>query len=152
MRPDPKDSKKKRFAEQDWLQTLVAVCGEEADACVLGSMIDYVSVTDKDDTSPILDSLMRPEIKIVSLTITEGGYFLNPSTGLFDPDHPAIRKDAESIDKATTIFGLIVKALKLRKKKGMPGFTVMSCDNVPHNGMYARMLPKNSSRKCFVFD
>ncbi|GAX20481.1 mannitol 2-dehydrogenase [Fistulifera solaris] len=138
VRPDTKDAKKKRLADQDWLQTLVIMDGANADARILGSMIDYVSVTDPDDTSPILHALMNPDIRIVSMTITEGGYFLNPHTGKFDPNHPAIRQDVEDIDQASTIFGLIVKALELRREQGMPAFTVLSCDNVPHNGDVCR--------------
>ncbi len=110
--------------------------GAKADARILGSMIDYVSITDPTDTSPILCALLNPDIQIVSMTITEGGYFLNPHTGKFDPNHPAIRQDVENIDQASTIFGILVKALELRREEGLPAFTVLSCDNVPHNGAY----------------
>lgn len=82
---------------------------------------------------------MDENIKIASMTVTEGGYFISPSTGVFDPEHDAIQQDAKNPDDPQTVFGLIVQALKKRKENGMKPFTVMSCDNVPKNGV-ARLM------------
>ena len=79
-----------------------------------------------------------PAIRIVSLTVTEGGYMINPATGKFDPAHPAIAADAKSPDDPKSAFGLILAGLKARRAKGLQPFTVMSCDNVPHNGVVTR--------------
>jgi mannitol 2-dehydrogenase len=78
--------------------------------------------------------LARPQIRIVSLTITEGGYYISPATQTFDSGHPDIVADARNIDAPKTVFGLIVAGLKRRRAAGVPPFTVMSCDNIPGNG------------------
>ena len=79
-----------------------------------------------------------PTIRIVSLTVTEGGYFIDPATGAFDVNHPAIQADIASPDRPGTVFGLILAALSARREAGTAPFTVLSCDNVPHNGVIAR--------------
>jgi mannitol 2-dehydrogenase len=68
------------------------------------------------------------------MTITEGGYFIDAS-GRFNPRHPAIAADGQNPSEPKTVFGLIVAGLKARKEKGIVPFTVMSCDNIPHNGV-----------------
>lgn len=73
----------------------------------------------------------------MSLTVTEGGYFLN-ADGYFDPTHDAIRADAATPDAPHTVFGIILKALKARRAHGIAPFTVMSCDNLLHNGKRTR--------------
>jgi mannitol 2-dehydrogenase len=98
-------------------------------------MIDFLS---PDDPAAIIRTLADPAIRIVSLTITEGGYFINPATGVFDLQNPAIVADAAHPESPKTVFGLIIAGLKARREKGIQPFTVMSCDNVPHNGVVAR--------------
>jgi mannitol 2-dehydrogenase len=78
--------------------------------------------------------MARPEIRIVSLTVTEGGYYINAATGQFDATAPDIVADAANPAKPATAFGAIIAALKARKSVGIPPFTVMSCDNLPGNG------------------
>ena len=85
-----------------------------------------------------LEALAGPEIRIVSLTITEGGYYISPATQKFDPTHPDIVADAQNIDAPKTAFGLIVAGLKRRRAAGVAPFTVMSCDNIPGNGHVTR--------------
>ena len=67
------------------------------------------------------------------MTITEGGYFID-SAGVFDPGHAAIVADGDNPDDPKTVFGLIVAGLKARRAAGVAPFTVMSCDNITHNG------------------
>ena len=94
-------------------------------------MIDFVRPY---DVAANLDMLARPQIRIVSLTVTEGGYYISPATQTFDSGHPDIVADAGNIDAPKTAFGLIVAGLKRRRAAGVPPFTVMSCDNIPGNG------------------
>ncbi|SBS24735.1 Mannitol 2-dehydrogenase [Marinomonas spartinae] len=82
----------------------------------------------------LINTLVAPHIKIVTLTVTEKGYYLAPSTGALLVDNPDIQHDIASPDTPKTALGFIVVALKLRREKGMPPFTVLSCDNMPHNG------------------
>ena len=94
-------------------------------------MIDFIRPF---DVEAMLSALARPEIRIVSLTVTEGGYYISPATQRFDPSHPDIAADAANPDAPKTAFGLIAAGLKRRRAAGVPPFTVMSCDNIPGNG------------------
>jgi mannitol 2-dehydrogenase len=80
--------------------------------------------------------MAEPAIRIVSLTVTEGGYFIDPATGAFDPAHPEIVADAA--DPRRTAFGAIIAALRRRRAAGVAPFTVISCDNLPGNGHVTR--------------
>lgn len=132
----PADGKAREImARQDFLTTLVEQDAAGSSARVTGAMIDYLA---PGDTAGIVARLADPAIRIVSMTITEGGYFIDPATGLFDPDHPAIRADAASLADPRTVFGLLVAGLKARRAAGTQPFTVMSCDNIPHNGVVTR--------------
>ncbi|MCP1199405.1 mannitol dehydrogenase family protein [Notoacmeibacter sp. MSK16QG-6] len=122
------------LASQDFLSTTVAQEADSTTARVTGPMVEFVV---PEDPQAIVDRLADPAIRIVSLTITEGGYFLN-ADGHFNATHPAIVADAKSPDKPSTVFGVIVKALQARRDAGQKPFTVMSCDNLPHNGRIAR--------------
>lgn len=115
---------------QDWLTTLVEQEADRSEARVLGSMIDFVEPADAD---AIVARMAQPDIRIVSLTITEGGYFLD-SSDKFDPSHPAIQADGTNPESPKTVFGMILAGLRARSRAGHPPFTVMSCDNIPHNG------------------
>jgi mannitol 2-dehydrogenase len=79
-----------------------------------------------------------PAIRIVSLTVTEGGYYVDPATGVFDPTHPDIVADGKTPARPATAFGAILAALKARRAAGTAPFTVMSCDNLPGNGHVTR--------------
>lgn len=122
------------LASQDWLTTVVDQSAERSEARVTGAMIDILPVA---DMPAIIDRLADPAIRIVSLTVTEGGYFVD-AAGHFDPSHPAIVADGRNPEAPATVFGLIAAGLKRRKAEGTPAFTVMSCDNIPHNGVVAR--------------
>ncbi|MEM7775535.1 MAG: mannitol dehydrogenase family protein [Pseudomonadota bacterium] len=123
------------LAGQDYLTTVVEQDATHSTARVTGAMIAMIKPR---DTAAQLARLVDPATRIVSLTITEGGYLVDPATGTFDPTHPAVVADAAAPDRPKTIFGLISSALRQRRKTGIAPFTVMSCDNVPHNGVVAR--------------
>jgi len=123
------------LAKQDWLGSVTAQSAASRDARVTGVMIDYLPPT---DSKAILATLENPAIRIVSMTVTEGGYFVDAESGLFDTKHPAIQADARNFDSPQTVFGLIARALKNRKSSGRKPFTVVSCDNLPHNGDVTR--------------
>lgn len=120
-----------KLAAQDFLTTVVEQDNNKTAARVTGPMIDILPVGEPD---VIIAKLADPEIRIVSMTITEGGYFIDAS-GKFNPAHPAIAADGQNPSAPKTVFGLIVAGLKARKDKGVEPFTVMSCDNIPHNGV-----------------
>ncbi|ARM90086.1 mannitol 2-dehydrogenase [Rhizobium sp. CIAT894] len=122
---------REKLAAQDFLTTVVEQDNNKTAARVTAPMIDILPVG---DPAAIIAKLADPEIRIVSLTITEGGYFIDAS-GTFNPAHPAIAADGHSPDTPKTVFGLIVAGLKARRARGIRPFTVMSCDNIPHNGV-----------------
>lgn len=125
------------MAAQDCLYTMVV---KDADGTwtpqVIGSIVDYLYAPD--DPDAVIERLASPEIRIVSLTITEGGYNVHRVTGEFDATNPAIQADLAVPEKSATAFGIVVEALARRRDRGIAPFTVMSCDNVQGNGDVAR--------------
>lgn len=117
---------------QDCLSTVIQLAPTEKHARRVGAMIDFIEV----DTSnaPLIAAMSRPEIRIVSLTVTEGGYFIDPATGRFDPTTAEIAADSRNPDRPGTAFGAIIAALRRRRNAGVPPFTILSCDNLPGNG------------------
>ena len=122
--------------EQDWLTTLVEMEPGAHRARVIGSMVNFLPVGE--DTRPIVEALQDQNVRIVSLTVTEGGYCIDPATGAFNPEHPDIVHDAARLDAPKGVFGALVAALKMRRERGLTPFTIMSCDNIPHNGDVTR--------------
>jgi len=120
-----------RLKEQDYLTTVVEQDSGRMAARVTGGMIDYLI---PGETGEILERLADPAIRIVSLTITEGGYYIDPASGAFNPNHLDMVSDAANIASPKTVFGLMLGGLMRRREAGTPPFTVMSCDNIPHNG------------------
>lgn len=123
-----------RLIAQDCLTTIVELDPAGLSAHVSGAMIDYCEI----DAKKLIAAMARPEIRIVSLTVTEGGYYVNAKTGGFDVAHPDIVTDAAHPDAPKTVFGIIIAALMARRAAGVPPFTVMTCDNLPDNGHVAR--------------
>jgi mannitol 2-dehydrogenase len=125
--------KKQEFEDQDGLYTLVL---KDPDGStkprVIGSIVRYLFAPD--EPGQVLDMLSDPQTKIVSLTITEGGYNFNQVTGKFDASNPAVVADLMPDSVPSTVFGFVVEALRRRRGRGAPPFTVMSCDNIPGNG------------------
>lgn len=103
---------------------------------VIGSLIDYHHVPE--DPEGFLKILSSPSIRIVGLTITEGGYNIDESSGTFKVDAPDVAEDLRS-STPKTVFGYVVEALDRRRKAGTAPFTVASCDNLRHNGDTARL-------------
>jgi mannitol 2-dehydrogenase len=129
------ESMRERLASQDYLTTVVEQEAHRNAARVTGPMVDFVSPSDK---SRLRRILADAKTRIVSLTITEGGYFIDSATGKFNSRDPAIVRDANHPEAPGTVFGIIVQSLADRRKAGTPPFTVMCCDNIPHNGEVTR--------------
>ncbi len=123
------------LAGQDWLTTIVEQDAGANKAHVTGPMIDFLPVG---DPGAIIETLADPAIRIVSLTITEGGYFVDSASGVFDASDPDIVHDGAHPLTPRTVFGCILAGLERRRASGCRPFTVMSCDNVPGNGDVTR--------------
>lgn len=121
------------LAAQDHLFTLVELDDRpDTEVRVIGSIRDMLLVEDGSET--VVARLADPAIRIVSLTITEGGYCMDESTGQFNPHFPQIQHDLANPRAPISVFGLLCAALARRRGAGIAPFTVMSCDNLPHNG------------------
>lgn len=86
----------------------------------------------------VLEALSAPDIAIVSITVTEKGYCHSPATGLLNIEHPLIRHDLSFPDQPRSLPGVILAAIKRRRERQVPPFSVMSCDNMPENGHVTR--------------
>ena len=124
---------------QDGLYTLVVKHPDgRREPRVIGSMLRYLLAAD--DPGAVGAAQRAASTRIVSLTITEGGYLFHPSTGELDAEHPLLQPDLEEGATPATPFGFIVEALRQRREDGTAPFTVMSCDNIPGNGDVARKM------------
>jgi len=131
---------KDALVSQDHLYTLLtrdSIAGDRAS--IVGSIMDYIYIPD--DPAACLDRLAHPSTAIVSLTVTEKGYCLDAS-GNLDLRNSSVQHDISSggLDAPQTALGVIVAALRLRKSRNVPPFTVLSCDNLPMNGSLARRM------------
>ena len=125
------------MAAQDCLFTLVVKHPDgSTDARVIGSIVDYLFAPD--DPEAVVARMADPATRIVSLTVTEGGYNASAVTGEFDGSNPGVVNDLQPGAALRTSFGLVVEALVRRRDRGIAPFAVVSCDNIPHNGDLAR--------------
>jgi mannitol 2-dehydrogenase len=125
------------MAAQDGLYTLVVKHADGSlEARVVGSIVEYLLAPD--DPDAVVEKMAAETTRIVSLTVTEGGYNTDPVTGEFDAADPGVVHDLQPGAAPGTSFGLVVEALVRRRERGLPPFTVVSCDNIQHNGDVAR--------------
>ncbi len=106
------------------------------EATVIGSIVEYLFAPD--DPGEVIERLADPAIRIVSLTVTEGGYNMNPTSGEFDASVVGIVHDIADPASPQTVFGLVTEGLRIRRERGVPPFTIQSCDNIQGNGNVAR--------------
>ncbi|PTQ73504.1 mannitol dehydrogenase family protein [Celeribacter persicus] len=143
VRPYDEEMRQK-MAAQDYLTTLIELDPAGSSAEVVGAMIDYVPV--EEGNGALIERMAQPEIRIVALTVTEGGYFIDPATKGFDATHPDIVHDAANPWRPRTAFGAMVAALKLRRDRGVGPFTGQSCDNLQGNGAVLRQTVVSLAR------
>lgn len=130
---------KQVFDEQDCLYTVVLKHADgRREPTVVGSIIEYLFAPD--DPEAVIEKMASPGIRIVSLTITEGGYNFDRVTGEFDPTNPGVADDLRDGAVPVTAFGFVTEALRRRRDRGQPPFTVQSCDNIQSNGDMARRM------------
>ncbi len=120
-----------RLIPQDCLTTLIELDPAGTSAEVTGAMIDFLPV--EPDNGALIAAMSDPAIRIVSLTVTEGGYYLDAS-GALDTAHDDIAHDAANPDAPRTAFGAMIAALKARRAAGHLPFTGLCCDNLQDNG------------------
>ncbi|KJD32036.1 mannitol dehydrogenase [Tamlana sedimentorum] len=124
---------------QDGLYTLIV---KELDGSlsnrVIGSIIDVMFAPE--NPWAVVEKMASPETKIITLTITEGGYNFNEATGEFVVENPLIQHDLKNPKTPKTVFGYLTQALKLRKDNNQEGLTIQSCDNIQGNGHVTKKM------------
>jgi mannitol 2-dehydrogenase len=124
--------------KQDYLYTMVERDATGDQARVIGSILDFLFAPENREA--VLERMASPECRIVSLTITEGGYYVNQGTGEFDAENPDIQHDLRQPGEPICSFGYLIEALDRRRTRGLAPFTVMSCDNLQNNGDIAKRM------------
>jgi len=117
---------------QDGLYVRTLRRGDESDLRVIGCIRQTIDAEREIEVA--LEALARPEISVVTLTVTEKGYCYRPATGRIDEANPDIAHDLSEGAPPRSLPGVLVAALERRKERGAGGLTLISCDNIPANG------------------
>src|SRR5438128_1036081 len=120
------------LAPQNCLYTLAVRSGAGTDHRIIGSVL--ATEVAKEKPGPLITRLASPATRIVSLTVTEKGYWHTPQTGDLDEYHPDIIHDLQNPGTPRSAIGFLVAALARRRIAGAAPFTVLSCDNLSANG------------------
>ena len=136
----PGDARMKQVMDsQNCLYTLVVKNPDGTrEGRVIGSVVEYLFAPE--DPEAVIEKMASEAIRIVSLTVTEGGYNFHHVTGEFDAGNPDVVHDLRPGAVPRTTFGLVTEALARRRARGLTPFTVMSCDNIQGNGDVARKM------------
>lgn len=118
---------------QDHLYTVLEKGAEGNQPIVIGAVHECLNAK-LDSLAAIIEKFCEPQVAIVSLTITEKGYCIDPATGKLDTQNPRIVHDLENPQEPHSAPGILVEALHRRRERGLRPFTVLSCDNIPDNG------------------
>ena len=125
--------------KQDHLYTLIVKhLDGKVENRVIGSLVDFMLAVD--DSAAVIQRMADPAIRIVSLTITEGGYNFDSSTGEFNFENPDVVHDLANPTEPKTVFGYLAESLRQRRAANISPFTVQSCDNIQHNGNVAKKM------------
>ncbi|NNE50871.1 MAG: mannitol dehydrogenase family protein [Sulfitobacter sp.] len=135
---------REKLLAQDCLTTLIELDPQNVSAEVVGSMIDYLPI--EEGNAPLIRQMSDPAIRIVAMTVTESGYYIDPVTKGFDANHPDLIHDAQNPETPRTAFGAIVAAYKSRREAGEAPFTGLSCDNLQGNGDILRQTVVSLAR------
>lgn len=131
---------------QDFLYTLIVKHpGGKIENRVIGSLVGFILGCD--DPGAIINTMASAETRIVSLTITEGGYNVDPDTGDFDFSNDDALHDLQNPLQPKLVFGYLTAALRRRRDDGLPAFTVQSCDNIQHNGNLTQKMVLGFARR-----
>lgn len=124
------------LASQDHLYSLLQMESEHESLRVVGSVVEHLYAPDQ--TELVLERMAAAECAMISLTVTEGGYFIEDATGRFLSESVDVRHDLEHPETPVTWLGYVAKAAERRRALGRGPFTLLSCDNLQSNGAIAR--------------
>ncbi|CDZ37368.1 Fructuronate reductase [Neorhizobium galegae bv. officinalis] len=126
------------LAAQGGLYSVVARSAAGDHAQVVGSVTRGLSGVE--NQAEILALMANPAIRVVTITVTEKAYGIDPVTGGLDRNHPSVKADLADPKSPTGVIGYLVEGLWQRHAAGLPPFTVLCCDNLPTNGRIVRRL------------
>ncbi len=129
---------------QDGLYTLIIKDGGEPTFRVIGS-ISHILCAAHNGTA-LIEQMAEPNVRIVSLTVTEKGYCHTPATGRLNTEHADIQYDLANPEQPCSAPGFLVAALNKRRLNGAGPFSVLSCDNLPHNGSITQQVVTELAR------
>ena len=121
---------------QDGLYALVIRDGAEETVRAIGAIQGVL--VGPEGPAALVEAMASPDVHIVTLTVTEKGYRLDPASGALKLDDPEVAADLADLSRPVTAPGFLTAALRLRRERGLKPFTVISCDNLPHNGKRTR--------------
>ena len=138
----PGDERLYRILKRQDCEYTLTVCGRDGhdEAYRIGSLVGLLWGVE--DTEAVLDKIADRDIRIISMTITEGGYNIEKSTGEFMFSDRDVQHDLKNPQSPRTVFGFIAEGLRRRMTAGNGPVTILSCDNLQHNG--------NTARKAFT--
>ncbi|WP_318388529.1 fructuronate reductase [Enterobacter sp.] len=122
-----------QLREQNHLFTVLEKGANGNEAIIIGAVNECLNAK-LDSLAAIIEKFCEPQVAIVSLTITEKGYCIDPATGKLDLNQPRIAHDLQNPSEPHSAPGILVEALHRRRESGLAPFTVLSCDNIPDNG------------------
>lgn len=127
------DTLMSQLRQQDHLFTVLEKGAEGNQPIIVGAVHECLNAK-LDSLAAIIEKFCEPQVAIVSLTITEKGYCIDPATGKLDTGNERIIHDLENPDQPHSAPGILVEALHRRRERGLSPFSVLSCDNIPDNG------------------
>ena len=127
----------KDLREQEHMYTVVEKGAEGSVAKIIRSVRESIH-PELDGKEAALEKMAESQVAIVSMTITEKGYCIEPGSGKLDVENTLIAADLKNPQQPVSAIGYIVEALRIRRDRGITAFSVMSCDNIPENGHVAR--------------
>jgi mannitol 2-dehydrogenase len=126
------------LGSQDNLYSMIECDTEGTSVRVIGSITDYLFAPD--NCEAVIAKMAHPDTHIVSMTVTESGYYMNENTHELQIDHPDVAADLAGQTPPRTVFAYLYNALARRHAAGLRPFTVMSCDNMQKNGDISRNM------------
>ena len=121
---------------QDGLYSVVVRDGVSDRTRIIGAVQGVLLAPE--DPAAVVAAMASPDVHMVSLTVTEKGYRLDPASGGLLIEDADVAADLADLSRPRTAPGFLVAALGQRHRVGLPPFTVVSCDNLPHNGARVR--------------
>ena len=124
------------LSPQDGLYSLTIQDGEQSETNVVGTILDLIVVPE--EPRHLIEAIASPQTQLVTVTVTEKGYRLDPSSGMIIDDDPDVRADLANLASPSTVPGFLAAGLRLRRERGLAPITIASCDNMNDNGRKLR--------------